>query len=324
MKKLRTAAIRMRPTSRASKSILTSGETLVRPSLRRMNQAGHRSSSKPVAVSLVLGGIVSVQVGAAVATTLFDELGPAGTVLVRVLFSAVVLIAIWRPALSVLRGERARDVALFGLSLAAMNFSFYEALDRIPLGIAVTLEFVGPLGVALAASRRATDLLWVALAAAGIVLLAPASGGGLDELGVFFALVAGGFWAAYIVLSARVGRSFEGGTGLALAMVVATVLLVPVGVPAAGAELFEVDLLAAGLAVAMLSSAIPYSLELEALRLLPQGTFGVLMSLEPAVAATVGYVGLEQDLATTEVLAIGLVVVASAGALRSAPPTAEA
>jgi len=288
-----------------------------------MGEAVQRSSQKPVAIGLVLGGIVSVQIGAAVATTLFDELGPAGTVLVRVLFSAVVLVALWRPALQGLHNERGRDVVLFGLSLAAMNFSFYEALDRIPLGIAVTLEFVGPLGVALAASRRATDLVWVALAAAGIVLLAPASGGDVDALGVLFALVAGGFWAAYIVLSARIGRSFDGGTGLALAMVVATVLLLPVGVPVAGTELLNVELLATGVAVAMLSSAIPYSLELDALRRLPQGTFGVLMSLEPAVAATVGFIGLDQDLSATEVLAIGLVVVASAGALRTAAPVPE-
>jgi inner membrane transporter RhtA len=283
-----------------------------------------QSSSRSFAVGLVLGGIVSVQVGAAVATTLFDELGPAGTVLVRVFFSALVLVALWRPALRGLGGARLRDVALFGFALAAMNFSFYAALDRIPLGIAVTLEFVGPLGVALAASRRAIDLVWVALAAAGIVLLAPASGGDIDGLGIVLALVAGGFWAAYIVLSARIGRSFEGGSGLALAMTVATVLLLPIGVPVAGSELLDLGVLAAGAAVAMLSSAIPYSLELEALRRLPQGTFGVMMSLEPAVAATVGFVGLEQDLSATEVLAIGLVVIASAGALRAAPQAAEA
>ena len=289
-----------------------------------MKPSPAQSSSRSFAVGLVLGGIVSVQTGAAVATTLFDELGPAGTVLVRVFFSAVVLVAVWRPALRGLRGARLRDVALFGFALAAMNFSFYGALDRIPLGIAVTLEFVGPLGVALAASRRAIDLVWVALAAAGIVLLAPASGGDIDGVGVVLALVAGGFWAAYIVLSARIGRSFEGGTGLALAMAVATVLLLPIGIPVAGSELFDVGVLAAGAAVAMLSSAIPYSLELEALRRLPQGTFGVLMSLEPAVAATVGFVGLEQDLSATDVLAIGLVVIASAGALRAVTPAAEA
>jgi inner membrane transporter RhtA len=259
-----------------------------------------------------------------VATTLFDELGPAGTVLVRVLFSAVVLVALWRPALAGLRGERGRDVVLFGVALAAMNFSFYAALDRIPLGIAVTLEFVGPLGVAIASSRRRLDLVWAALAAAGIILLSPGPGGDLDLLGALFALIAGGFWAAYIVLSARIGRSFEGGDGLALAMCVGSVLLLPVGVPVAGAELLDPALLAVGLAVAMLSSAIPYSLELEALRRLPQGTFGVLMSLEPAVAATVGFIGLDQDLAAREVVAIGLVVAASAGALRTSPPAAEA
>ena len=265
-----------------------------------------------------------MQIGAALATTLFDELGPAGTVFLRVGFSALVLVALWRPALRGIAGARGRDVVLFGISLAAMNFSFYAALDRIPLGIAVTFEFVGPLGVAIASSRRRLDLLWVALAAAGILLLSPLPGGGLDEVGVLLALVAGGFWAAYIVLSARVGRSFAGGDGLALAMCVATVVLVPVGIPVAGDELLNLTLLAVGASVAMLSSVIPYSLELEALRRLPQGTFGVLMSLEPAVAATVGFIGLDQDLAASEVVAIGLVVAASAGALRTAPPAAEA
>jgi inner membrane transporter RhtA len=275
-------------------------------------------------ILLVLAGVASVQIGAAFAITLFDELGPAGTVLVRVLFSAVVLVALWRPALAGLRDERARDVVLFGIALAAMNFSFYAALDRIPLGIAVTLEFVGPLGVAVASSHRRLDLVWVVLAAVGILLLAPGPGGDLDVLGVAFALVAGGFWAAYIVLSARVGRRFAGGDGLALAMCVGAALLLPVGVPVAGSDLLEPDLLAVGLAVAMLSSMIPYSVELEALRRLPQGTFGVLMSLEPAVAATVGFIGLDQGLAAREVAAIALVVAASAGALRTAPPVAEA
>jgi inner membrane transporter RhtA len=263
-------------------------------------------------------------VGAALATTLFDEFGPAGTVLVRVLFSALVLAAIWRPALRGLGRERTRDVVLFGVALAAMNFSFYGALDRIPLGIAVALEFVGPLGVAIAGSRRRVDVVWVALAAAGIVLLAPTPGGSLDEVGVLLALVAGGFWAAYILLTARVGRGFQGGDGLALAMVVATLLLLPVGIPAAGSELLDPGLLAAGAAVAMLSSTIPYSLELEALRLLPASTFGVLMSLEPAVAAAAGFLLLDQGLAADETLAIALVVIASAGALRTARPVAEA
>ncbi|MGH2987384.1 MAG: EamA family transporter, partial [Solirubrobacterales bacterium] len=270
-------------------------------------------SGRAPAITLVLGAIVSVQVGAAVATTLFDDVGPTGTVLLRLAFAAVVLMAIWRPAVRDLRGARAREVVLFGVALAGMNTSFYLALDRIPLGIAVTLEFVGPLGVAFAASRHRLDLVWAALAAAGILLLSPAPGGDLDALGSALALLAGAFWAAYIVLSARVGRSFAGGQGLALAMALATALLLGPGIADGGEELLEPGLLAAGFAVAMLSSAIPYSLELEALRRLAQGTFGVLMSLEPAVAAAVGFLILDQGLVARETVAIALVVIASAG-----------
>jgi inner membrane transporter RhtA len=280
-------------------------------------------SGRAPAITLVLGAIVSVQVGAAVATTLFDDVGPVGTVVLRLGFAALVLIALWRPSLRGLRGAPVRDVLLFGVALAGMNTSIYLALDRIPLGVAVTLEFVGPLGVAFAASRHRFDLLWAALAAAGILLLSPAPGGELDALGVGLALLAGAFWAAYIVLSARAGRAFAGGEGLALAMVVATALLLVPGIAQGGGALLDPGLLGAGFAVAILSSAIPYSLELEALRRLPRGTFGVLMSLEPAVAATVGFVILDQGLAGREAAAIALVVVASAGALRTAPPPAE-
>jgi len=286
--------------------------------------AGLSSRGRTTSISLVLGGVVSVQVGAAIATRLFDDVGPTGTVMLRLAFAALVLLAIWRPTVAGLRGARARDVALFGVALAGMNTSFYLALDRIPLGIAVTLEFVGPLGVAFAASRRRHDLVWAALAAAGILLLAPTPGGDLDALGAALALLAGAFWATYIVLSARIGRSFEGGEGLAVAMAIAAALMLPVGIVEGGEELLDAGLLATGFAVAMLSSAIPYSLELEALRRLPQGVFGVLMSLEPAVAATVGFIVIDQGLEAREIVAIGLVVAASAGALRSAPPSAEA
>jgi inner membrane transporter RhtA len=269
-------------------------------------------------MSLVMGAIASVQLGAAVATTLFDELGPAGTVLLRTGFAAVALVVVWRPHLHGRTRGALRDAALYGLTLAAMNLSFYGALDRIPLGIAVTLEFTGPFAVAVAGSRRASDLLWVALAAAGIVLLSPGVHGSLDTTGALLALLAGVFWAAYIVLAARVGRAFSGGQGLTLAMVVATLVLLPSGIVAGGSDLGDPALLAAGLAVALLSSAIPYSLELEALRRLPKGTFGVLMSLEPAVAALVGLVALGQELSADEVVAIALVVAASAGALSAA------
>jgi inner membrane transporter RhtA len=269
---------------------------------------------------LVLTAVASVQFGAALAKTLFDDLGPGGTVFLRVIFAAVLLLALWRPRLG---GRSRRELVLaaaFGVSLAGMNLSFYDALDRIPLGVAVTFEFVGPLGVAIAGSRRALDVLWVVLAAGGILLLSDFGAfGGLDTGGVALALLAGGFWAAYILLSARTGRVFPGGTGLALAMLVASVLLVPVGVADGGDGLLQPDLLAIGAAVALLSSFIPYSLELESLRRLPEAVFGVLMSLEPAMAALAGFLVLGQDLRTREVLAIVLVVTASAGAARGAP-----
>ena len=265
----------------------------------------------------MIGAVASVQLGAAVATTLFDDVGPAGAVLLRTGFAAIMLVALWRPGIPRRAEAPLRDAVLLGLALAAMNLSFYAALDRIPLGITVTFEFTGPFAVAVAGSRRAADLVWVALAAGGILLLSPLRGSP-DGLGVAFALVAGGCWAAYIVLAARVGRAFSGGHGLALAMVVAAVILVPVGVIGGGGALVHPGTLAVGLGVAVLSSAIPYSLELEALRRLPKGTFGVMMSLEPAVAALVGLAVLGQGLSATEVVAIALVVGASAGALGTA------
>jgi inner membrane transporter RhtA len=269
-------------------------------------------------ISLVLGAVLSVQLGAAAATTLFDEVGAGGAVLLRVLLAAAVLVALWRPPLRGHPLPALRLAALFGISLAGMNFAFYAALERIPLGIAVTLEFVGPLGVAIVGSRRRLDLAWAALAAIGIVLLSPGVRESVDTLGAALALLAGGFWAAYILLSARVGRAFPGGTGLAIAMLIASLGLIPVGVAEGGGELVAPEILAVGLAVGLLSSAIPYSLELEALRRLPERTFGVLMSLEPAVAALVGLVALDQGLSAAEVLAIALVVIASAGALSTA------
>src|SRR4051794_8545512 len=194
-----------------------------------------------------------------------------------------------------------------------MNLSFYEALDRIPLGIAVTIEFVGPLAVAIGGSRRALDLVWVLLAAVGIVLLARA-GGHVNTAGILFALLAGVFWATYILLSARTGRVFPGGSGLSLAMAVGAVLLLPVGIAGGGSALLRPELLAAGAGVAMLSSAIPYSLELAALRRPPPRVFGVLLSLEPAMAALAGFVILDQGLRLRDGIAIALVAAASAGA----------
>jgi inner membrane transporter RhtA len=262
---------------------------------------------------LVVAGVASTQAGAAVAKTLFDDLGSTGTVLLRTVFAAVVLYLLWRPRIA---GHGRADLltaAAFGVALAAMNWTFYAALDRIPLGIAVTIEFVGPLAVAVLGSRRPLDFTWIVLAAVGILLLAR-GGGEVQTAGVLLALLAGFFWAMYILLSARTGQAFPGGSGLALAMVFGSVLLLPAGVADAGEALLDPGLLAIGFGVAMLSSAIPYSLELEALRRLPPRVFGILLSLEPAMAALAGFLVLGEGLSLRECVAIALVAAASAGA----------
>lgn len=250
-------------------------------------------------------------------------MGPAGTVFYRLLFAAVLLLAIWRPWRVSHDREAWKLALLFGVALAAMNLLFYSSLERIPLGPAVTFEFVGPLSVALWASRTRADLAWVALAAAGILLLA-GPGGADDALGVALALGAGVCWGAYILISARVGQAFSGGQGLAIAMAIGAGLLVAPGVAVGGEALLEPHVIAIGAAVAMLSSVIPYSFELEALRTIPVGVFGVLMSLEPAVAALAGLVAIDQGLTAPEWAGIALVVAASAGVLRrpgAAAPT---
>jgi inner membrane transporter RhtA len=266
---------------------------------------------------LVMLSIISVQLGAAIAKNLFASLGPSGTVFLRIAFAALVLLVLVRPKVGGHDRNAYVVAGLFGLVLALMNLSFYQAIDRVPLGVAVTLEFVGPLGVAVAGSRRLLDVLWVVLAAAGILLLAPlgAFGGmGLDPVGVAFALLAGCLWASYILLSARTGSAFSGGMGLVIALCVGTVVVAPVGIAAAGSALLDPKLLLAGLGVAMLSSAIPYSLELEALRKIPARIFGVLMSLEPAMATLVGLVVLGERLGIRAVVAVVCVTVAAAGA----------
>jgi inner membrane transporter RhtA len=268
---------------------------------------------------MVLGSITSVQCGAALATTLFGRVGPAGTVFLRGAFAALVLLAVAHRDVARVRRSELRDIALFGVTLAAMNLCFYAAIDRLPLGVAVTFEFAGPLAVAVFGSRRRRDLIWAGLAGAGIVLLSGDFGGqSIDPLGAALALTAGAFWAAYILLSARVGGRSEGLGGLAVAMAISAVLLAPVGFATAGGEMGSASVLARGLAVGVLSSAFPYALEIEALRRLPNAVFGVMMSLEPAVAALVGFIVLNQGLSWSEAVAIALVVAASAGALRSA------
>jgi inner membrane transporter RhtA len=267
---------------------------------------------------LVLGGIASVQFGSAIATTLFDRIGPDGAVLLRLVTASIVLLAVWRPRV---RGVGRRELllaALFGLVLAAMNLSFYEAIHRIPLGIGVTLEFIGPLTVAVAGSRTRLDFVWVALAAAGIVALTRGNAHGLNGLGVALALAAGAMWGLYILVNARIGRAFAGGTGLALAMCVATIGALPFGIAQGGAHLFSLHSLALGAAVGMLSSAIPYTFEVEALRRIATSVFGVLMSIEPAMAALAGFIVIGQGLTARELVGMALVVAASVGASRNA------
>ena len=288
---------------------MSSGRSIV-------SRLSNRSRGTPP-TALVLLSIISVQLGAAIAKSLFDSLGPGGTVFLRIAFAALVLSVLVRPKLGGHDRAGYLVAGLFGLVLAGMNFSIYLAIDRIPLGVAVTLEFVGPLGVAVAGSRRMLDLLWVVLAAAGILLLAPLGvlgGTDLDPVGVAFALLAGCLWASYILLSARTGSAFPGGTGLVIALCVGTLVLSPFGIAGAGYALLDPRLLLTGFGVAMLSSAIPFSLELEALRKIPARVFGVLMSLEPAVAALAGLVVLGERLEMRAVAAIVFVTVAASGA----------
>ncbi|MBD0424874.1 EamA family transporter [Streptomyces sp. TRM S81-3] len=268
-------------------------------------------------VGLVLAGGVSVQFGAALAVSLMPRAGALGVVTLRLVVAAVVLLLVCRPRL---RGHSRADwgtVVVFGIAMAGMNGLFYQAVDRIPLGPAVTLEVLGPLALSVLASRRAVNLVWAALALAGVFLLGGGGFDGLDPAGAAFALGAGAMWAAYIVFSARTGRRFPQADGLALAMAVGAVLFLPLGIAESGAKLADPVTLALGAGVALLSSVLPYTLELLALRRLPAPTFAILMSLEPALAAAAGFLILDQSLSATQSAAIALVIAASMGAVRT-------
>lgn len=278
---------------------------------------------------LLLGSIASVQFGAGVAVRLFDRIGPGGAVLMRLGLSAVLAFAIARPRL---RGRSRRDLgvaALFGLILGGMNWSFYEALQRLPLGVAVTIEFLGPLALAIAGSRRLLDGLWVLLAAGGVAMLAlPGDTDGITTAGIVLALVAAVGWASYILVSKQIGQVFGAFDGLAISLAVATLVVLPIGLHDGGRALLQPGVLMAGLVVALLSSLIPYSLEILALRSLSAATFGLLMSVEPAFGALAGALVLGQRLTLLTTGAIALVVVASVGttitAHRRARPIAAA
>jgi inner membrane transporter RhtA len=268
--------------------------------------------------ALVLLGIVSVQLGSALAKHLFGAVGSFGTVALRLFFAAAVLMLLWRPSFRLDRRTWTVVVG-YGVILGSMNLCFYLALARIPLGIAVTVEFLGPLAVALAGSRRWLDAFWAVLAAGGVVLLMEGRGD-LNLVGFVFALAAGTFWGLYILIGAALGRHTTQGNGLALGMAVAALVAVPIGVADSGRALFAPWVLVAGVGLAMLSSVIPYSLDLEALRKIPPRVFGILMSLEPAMAALIGLIVLQESLHWSQWLAVLCVVAASAGATRGARP----
>ena len=302
---------------------------------------------------LVFAGIISVQLGAGLAGRMFAELGPAGVTGLRLWWSALIVAvvggrAVARTLRSVMADRAWRDLAIavaFGVVLGLMNFSIYQSFARIPLGVAVTIEFLGPLAVAVASSRRWLDVLWVIMAAAGVLLLtqggarlASGTGGAASQVtragpvlglstqaaGIAFGLVAAAGWAAYILLSRATGRRFSGSSGLVIAMVVAALLVTGPAVKAAGPALLHPGVIAEGLAIGLLSSVIPYRLELEALRRVRAGVFGIWMSLEPAVAAVVGLLLLGESLLARQWLAIVLVIVACAGAARAGEAMAGA
>ncbi len=262
---------------------------------------------------LLLLSILSIQLGAAFAVHLFAALGPIGTVALRVGFSALLLLAASRPASARTARGHVGPVLLFGLVIAVMNLCFYEAIARIPLGIAVTIEFIGPLGIAVATSRRPLDFVWIAMAIVGVGMLSREIGAGLDPIGVLLAALAGAGWAGFVLVSRRVGRIFTGVTGLALGMTVAALLLLPVGLASGELAHVEAKLILAAFAIALLSSAIPLSLEFEALKRLSPRACGVLVTLEPAVAVMVGAVLLGQPVGPRALLAVLCVTAAALG-----------
>jgi inner membrane transporter RhtA len=284
-----------------------------------MNPRNHPSSDAillPVAV--LIFAMVGFQTGAALAKTLIPVVGPSGAVTLRLFYATLMLWLVWRPWRMRVDRKAARTVLIYGVALGCMNLLFYCALQRIPLGIAVALEFTGPLGVAIAAAIRPLDFLWVALAVLGVLMVLPLSGASqpLDWLGIVFALGGGVCWALYIVFGRRAGLQ-SGGQTTAMGMLIGTICIAPFGVAHAGAALFKPEILPTAIAVAFLSSALPYSLEMYAMTRVPARIFGVLMSLDPALAAAAGLVLLGERLSWLQWSAIGCIVFASAGSAAS-------
>lgn len=284
---------------------------------------GRRDRRERLDAATVVGGAASVQVGAAIGATIFPLVGPAGVVALRQAFAAVALLAVSRPRLRLLTWAAVRPAIALGAVLVVMNVAVYAAVERIGLGTAVTLEFLGPLALALLASRRRLDLVCAVMAAAGVALLT-GSVPGIDLLGIVLALTAAAAWAAYILLSQRAGRTLPGVQGTAIASLVAAVLTSPLLVLAlVSLEAHEIVLvLAVGAAAALLSSALPYSIDLVVLRRMPRQRFGVLQSVHPAAAALAGFVVLGQALAPWQIAGLALITVANAVAVGAAPAVA--
>jgi inner membrane transporter RhtA len=269
-------------------------------------------------VATILVAMVSIQTGAALAKHLFPVIGAEGASALRLLFAAAILLLVWRPfggnRMDSVRPAERRAVVLYGLSLGTMNLLFYLAVERIPLGLAVAFEFCGPLTIALIRSRRALDFLWVICAVSGLALLLPiGSSAHLDPIGVVFALGAGVCWALYIVFGQVAGAAMHGGVAVALGMSIAAVIVLPVGIISAGRSLLSWDVARTAIAVAILSSALPYSLEMYALKRIPVHAFGVLMSIEPAIGALSGLIFLREELSSLQWMGIGLIMAASVG-----------
>jgi inner membrane transporter RhtA len=283
------------------------------PEGRRPGGAFTRATAAVPPPALMLVSIVSIQIGAAVAINLFPVLGPVGTTLLRIAFSALLLMVAARHTIDKSARRHAGSLLLYGFIIAAMNLCFYGAIARIPLGIAVAIEFIGPLGLAVATSRRLRDFGWIGLAVVGIGLLTPDIGDTLDPLGVGLALLAGVGWASFVLMSRHVGRSVSGGSGLALAMLAASIFTLPVELVSGGLGQLDIGLLAAALAVAILSTALPLSLEFEALKRMTPRAYGILVTLEPAAAALIGALMLGQGLGPKVLLAVACVTAAALG-----------
>jgi inner membrane transporter RhtA len=266
------------------------------------------------AILAILVAMTSIQSGASLAKSLFQVVSPEGLTALRLVFAALILAVVFRPWRHRLSIPQWKTAFLYGAALGGMNLLFYLALRRIPLGVAVAFEFTGPLALALWGSRRPVDLLWVAFAVGGIVLLSPLNASaGLDPLGVLLAVGAGACWALYILFGQRAGKALPGGSAAAFGMIAATVVALPFGIAAEGMNLFNPAILPIALVVAVLSSALPYSLEMIALRKLPMATFSILMSLEPVLAAMSGLLFLDERLTVVQWTAISFIIVASVG-----------